>query len=82
MKMLLILKSLSLLSGTLIFSFYMCKKQLFFTLLTTEIIVIILIIFLCLEAVLLNSVIAAGLGICVFILGSLEIALILIILLL
>lgn len=80
--MLFIIKSLSVFFSIILLSFYITKKSLFYTLLHSELLIIFLVLIILLTGAYINSIIALGLSLCILILGSLEIALCLLILLL
>lgn len=80
--MLFFLKTLTMLFSFMIISFYLTKKSLFYTLLHSELLIILFITVALVISSLFNSVIALGLSLCILILGSLEIALCLLLLLL
>ncbi len=63
-------------------SFYITKKSLFYTLLHSELLIIFIVTLTLVISSFYNSVIGLGLGLCILILGSLEIALCLLLLLL
>lgn len=80
--MLFLMKSLSILFSITIFSFYLTKKSLFYTLLHSELLIIFFFSIAMVVGAYCNSIIALGLALCILILGSLEIALCLLLLLL
>lgn len=79
--MLFFIKTLSIFSCILIVSFYITKKSLFYTLLHSELLIIFLVTNIWVIAAYYNSIAALGLALCVLILGSLELALCLLLLL-
>lgn len=80
--MLFFIKILSILMIIITFSFYLTRKSLFFTLIHSELFIIFFITNLLVISVYYNSIIGIGLSLCVLILGSLEIALCLLLLIL
>ena len=80
--MLFLLKTLSIFFILIMCSFYLTRKSLFYTLLHSELLIIILVTLFWLVGGYYNSIISLGIGLCLLILGSLEIALCLLLLLL
>lgn len=80
--MLFFIKMLSILFMLTSISFYITKKSLFYTLLHSELLIIFIVTLTLVISSFYNSVIGLGLGLCILILGSLEIALCLLLLLL
>lgn len=80
--MLFIIKNLSICFTIILLSFYITKKSLFYTLLHSELLIILFVSISFLLGAYVNSILALGLGLCILILGSLEIALCLLLLLL
>ena len=80
--MLFFIKILTTISLFLSLSFFFTKKSLFYTLLHSELLIITIISLIWTISSVFNSLIGLGLGLCLLILGSLEIALCLLLLLL
>lgn len=80
--MLFCIKILSILFILIIFSFYLTRKSLFHTLIHSELLIIFFITNTLVVSSIFNSVVGIGVCLCILILGSLEIALCLLILML